>query len=405
MAGQLIPRGENTWLLRVFRGRDGNGKRKYLNKTLHGTKKQAQAELNKLLHQHDTGSLAEPSKQTLREYLRHWLEAAAKPRLRARTYRDYENIIRRYLDGDMANLRLHQVNPMIIQKLYSDLGEQELSARTIRYAHAVLHSALEQAVRWRLLQNNPAAAVELPRLRRREMTALSPDQAATFLAVARSRPADPKFVEKYGSDYREGDENRFLALWVLLVTTGLRPGEALAVRWSDLEGDRLRIQRALVKRSGVHTDGGHWHFEEPKTSRSRRVVALPRMTVQALAAHRRRQAEEKLAADPGTYLDRDLIFATEIGGPVDIKNLTTRHFKPLLKLAKLPEIRLYDLRHTHATLSLAAGDNPKIVSERLGHSTITLTMDTYSHVLPDMQAASAERMDQLLAGAVRAATG
>jgi integrase len=146
-----------------------------------------------------------------------------------------------------------------------------------------------------------------------------------------------------------------------------------------------------VKRAGLETT-----FAAPKTDRSRRSVTLPASTVAALRTHRAKQAEEKLAATE--YTDLDLIFATQTGGPLSLPNLTRRHFKPLLEAAGLPPMRLYDLRHTAATLLLAAGEHPKIVSERLGHATVTLTLDTYSHVLPDMQAASAEKLEGLLFG-------
>lgn len=371
MAGQLIARGEGTWLVRVYRGRADNGTRRYLNRTVHGTKKQAQRLLTKLLREHDTGELVEPTRETVGKYLDRWLRDAAKPRVQPRTLHDYRGLVRRYIRPALGDLRLHQLTPMQIQALYAEMQERGLSPRTVRYAHAVLRSALGQAVKWRLLPNNPATAVELPKRERREMKALDPKQAGRFLEAAK--------------------EDRFAALWSLLVTTGLRPGEAFALRWKDLDGDRVRVSRALVKRAGLETT-----FAAPKTDRSRRSVTLPASTVAALRTHRAKQAEEKLAATE--YTDLDLIFATQTGGPLSLPNLTRRHFKPLLEAAGLPPMRLYDLRHTAATLLLAAGEHPKIVSERLGHATITLTLDTYSHVLPDMQAASAEKLEGLLFG-------
>lgn len=372
MAGQLIQRGESTWVVRVYRGRDDAGKRRYLNNTVRGTKKEAQRLLTKMLREHDTGELVEPSRQTVGKYLERWLDTAAKPRVRPRTLQDYRAIVRRYLRPALGDLRLHQLTPVQIQALYAEMLERGLSARTVRYAHAVLRSALGQAVKWRLVSHNAATAVELPRQRRREMKALSPKQAGRFLAAAK--------------------EDRFAALWSVLVTSGLRPGEALALRWVDLDGERVRVCRALVKRAGLVTS-----FEEPKTGRSRRSVTLPASTVAALRAHRVKQAEEKLAAGP-EYTDAELIFATQTGGPLSLPNLTRRHFKPLLEAAGLPPMRLYDLRHTAATLLLAAGEHPKIVSERLGHSTVTLTLDTYSHVLPEMQTATAEKLEGMLFG-------
>jgi integrase len=178
----------------------------------------------------------------------------------------------------------------------------------------------------------------------------------------------------------------------VLLTGGLRPAEALGLRWSDVDGDRLSVQRALLR-----PRGGGWQLAEPKTARSRRVVVLPWSTVRALAHHRARQAEERLAVG-SAYRDHGFVFATNDGEPLDVHNVSARVFKPLLREAGLPDIRLYDLRHSAATLRLANGENPKIVSEMLGHSSVVLTLDTYSHVLPEMQRESANRLESLLWG-------
>jgi integrase len=166
----------------------------------------------------------------------------------------------------------------------------------------------------------------------------------------------------------------------------------MGLRWTDLDGDRLRVQRVLVPGSK-----GTWRLEEPKTAKSRRAVTLPATAVRALQAHRARQAEEKLRAGQ-SYEDNGFVFAGPLGRPVDMRSLVRNHFQVILKSADVPLIRLYDLRHTSATLLLAEGVHPKIVSERLGHSTVMLTLDTYSHVLPDMQQHAAEQIEKLLSG-------
>jgi integrase len=399
MAGQLIKRG-GAWLVRVYLGRDEEtGKRRYHNKTIHGRKKDAQAYLNKALRERDTGDFTEPSRESLSKYLDRWLETAAKPSVRPRTFADYEGIVRRYLKPELGSYALGSVSPVAIQALYTkmmapeDDGGMGLSARSVRYAHAVLHRALQKAVKWRLISRNPAADVveDLPRLEEKEMAAWGKEEARRFLAAARSRPADPAVVERDGHDPNEGREDRWLALWTVLLSTGLRPGEALALKWTDLEGNNLRIRRTLVRRGGAKG----WRFEEPKTDRSRRVVSLPASTVDALRRHRVRQAEEKLAAGVA-YEDQGLIFATSTGAPPDQTTLSRRYFRPLLELAGLPRVRMYDLRHSAATLLLVAGVHPKIVSERLGHSTITLTIDTYSHVMPHMQEEAAAKIEAML---------
>ncbi len=368
MAGQLVQRGKNKWLVRVFLGRDANGKRKYYSKVVHGTKKEAQTYLTKLLRQRDTGELVEPSRKYLKDYLQEWLETAVRPRVREVTFESYQDVIRLYIVPHLGDTRLTDLTPAQIQAAYNALSEQGLSARTVRYAHSILRDALEQAVKWQMLPRNPAQYVDLPRQKKKEMRALSPQEAKRFL--------------------EEAAYSRWQALFSLLITTGMRPGEALGLKWEDIDfhKGRVSIRRTMTR------DG---RLEEPKTPGSRRVISLPKSVLIDLKNHRRNQLEEKLRAKE--YNDQGLVFANENGGPVNYRNLIRRHFKPLLKRAGLPEdIRLYDLRHTCATLLLAAGENPKVVSERLGHSSVTLTLDTYSHVLPDLQQRAADKLERLL---------
>lgn len=370
MAGQIINRGKNTWLVRVYMGLDGNGKRKYHNKTIHGTKKDAEKYLAGVLRDRDLGLFTEPSKQTLGAYLDQWLQEVAKPRLRPRTFTDYEALMNRYVRPALGGRRLDQLTAMDIQKLYNDMLEAGLSARTVRYVHAVLHSALDQALKWGMVARNVTDLVELPRQQKQEMRCLSPEEARRFLEAARG--------------------TRWETLFSLMLTTGLRPGEALGLKWADVdfEKGKLQVQRALVRH------GKGWTLEEPKTPRSRRTIPLPKSILQDLKAHRKRQLEEKLKVSD--YTDHGFVFAVSNGEPLMERNLVREYFKPLLEKAGLPNIRLYDLRHTCATLLLSAGENPKIVSERLGHASVTLTLDTYSHVLPDMQKSATEKLEGML---------
>ena len=375
MAGQIIARGENTWVVRVFMGRDANGKRRYHNKTVHGTKKDAQKYLNGALREKDLGTFVEPARFTVGEYLDRWLADAAQPRLRARTYVEYENLLKRYVRPVLSERRLSDVTSLDIQALYAGMLGRKLSARTVRYTHAVLSSALKQAVKWGLLGRNPADNVDLPRQQRQEMQALSPEQAERFRKAAA--------------------ESRFGILFDFALATGMRPGEYLGLQWSDvdLKTGIVRVQRALSR-----TKKGTWHLAEPKTARARRSIPLPPSVLRALVTHKARQAEIQLSAGT-TWQNHGLVFCTDHGEPLDERNLVVRHFKPILKAAKLSKaIRLYDLRHTCATLLLAAGENPKVVSERLGHASITLTLDTYSHVLPTMQQGAADRLEAMLFG-------
>jgi integrase len=374
MAGQLIQRGERKWVVRVFLGRDSQtGKRRYHNHTVNGNKKDAQKYLNGVLRELDLGVFVEPSKMELNQYLDHWLEITAKPRVTRRVLSDYKDLLRLHVRNEIGNKKLSDVRPLDIQAIHTKMIERGLSAKTVRFTHAVLSSALKQAVKWRMLPQNPAQFVDLPKGTRKEMKALSPEDAAAFLRAAA--------------------QDRWAVLFAFALTTGMRPEEYLGLQWKDidLQTGIVTVQRALIWQSKVG-----WYFSEPKTARSRRSIPLARYIVEALVGHRRRQAEERLKAG-AAYQNHDLVFATGEGTPILRRNLVRRHFKPILKMAGLDQsIRLYDLRHSCATLLLSENVNPKVVSERLGHASITITMDTYSHVLPSMQQAASEKLEEML---------
>lgn len=251
-------------------------------------------------------------------------------------------------------------------------------------------------MKWQILFRNPADFVDLPRNEKKEMSALTAEQVGEFLKAAEASGACAcnQKRRKLATDKKpELKPCRYTALFSLAITSGLRPGEYLGLQWPDIDLDRgtVMVRRALVPDS----DGG-WTFAEPKTKQSFRTVPLPPSVTRALVEHKRRQAAEHLAAGP-EYSNQQLVFATPTGEPLDIRNLVNRHFKKILEAAKLPNaVRLYDLRHSCATLLLAQGEHPKIVSERLGHASITLTLDTYSHVLPTMQQQAAERLESVL---------
>lgn len=376
MAGQIIKRGEKTWIVRIFQGRDENGKRRYVNKTIHGTKKNAERYLTAKLRDKDLGINIEPASESLDKYLEKWLESVVRSRVREATFDDYKYLLDRYVSPALGAIKLCDIRSIDIQKVYGDmLGERELSARTVRMTHAVLSSAMKQAVRWHMLPRNPCEFVDLPRMARKEMQALSPEEASRFLEVARN--------DKLG------------IVLSFALATGMRPEEYLALKWSDLD---LHAGTATVRRTLIWRKGGGWYFGEPKTSRSRRTIPIPRSLVGELADHRRKQAESRLKKG-ADYQNNDLVFASGEGTPILLRNLVRRHFQPLLTRAELsPTLRLYDLRHSCATLLLSAGENPKVVSERLGHASIVLTLDTYSHVLPSMQQAATEKLEKILYG-------
>lgn len=275
----------------------------------------------------------------------------------------------------LGSTKLSQLRPLEIQALYSQMLECGRSARTVRVTHVVLSSALKQAVRWRMLSLNPAQACELPKRTRREMKSLTPEEVTAFLKEAKDDP--------HG------------LIFAFALATGMRPEEYLALQWKDvdLQKGTATVQRALCWR---RQKGGGWYFAEPKTSQSRRTIPLPASLVKELTQHKRRQAEARLRLGP-EYQPYDLVFATATGGPLHSENLNARNFKAVRDRAKLPpDVTLYTLRHTCATLLLLAGENAKVISERLGHSSIVMTLDIYSHVLPSMQQAATEKLERML---------
>lgn len=328
---------------------------------------------------HD-GDYIEPSKVTLGDYLTHWLATYAQHNVRPTTYRSYEQLIRVHIRPALGNVPLQKLTPAHLQRFYSDKlvgGRSDgkpggLSPRTVRYLHSVIREALSQAVKWQLTTRNIADATEPPRGTRPQVQVWDRAEALRFLNVT-------------------GDD-LYGPIWLLALGTGLRRGELLALRWQDIDLARgeLSVRRNMVEL------GSKLVFQEPKTSAGRRSVRLSPSIVVALKEHRTTQQERRLFV--GYWRDPSLVFTTADGGPIAPRNLI-RHFKDLIARADLPKIRFHDLRHCHATLLLQEGLPAKIVSERLGHASIAITLDTYSHVLPNMQEQAAEGIERALFGA------
>lgn len=371
--GTITQRGADRWLVRVTLGYEA-GKQIRVNRVIHGTKHDADRLLTKLTRDADEGLAVRASRQSLGEWLSEWLDAWCND-VRERTSRDYRWIISRYVPPSLAAKRLEKLAPTDVQRWVNDLAAgnitgQPLSARTVRYAHSVLRAALNRAMKIGRISRNVATLVDLPRQARKELTVLSLEDAKRFLAAAA--------------------EERGGALLTLLLLAGLRPSEALALQWADLElrdnAGTLRVVRSLSR-----STGGTWSFTEPKTPKARRSIVLTAVELKMLERQKRSQAEEKLKLGPD-YSDFGLIFATEVGTPFTIGNVRRRFLSRVLSSAGLPQMRLYDLRHSSATILLAMGEHPKLVAERLGHSTTRLTLDTYSHVLPAMQESLSNRL-------------
>jgi integrase len=343
-------------------------------KTVYGkTRAEVAAKLTRALSQREDGLVFDDGGLTVEEYMRRWLKGSVRDTVRTSTYERNKQIVDLHVVPALGRLKLKALTPAQVRWFYREKLDRGLSSATVHKMHVVLHKALDQAVRDSLIPRNVTEAVKVPQVRRKEIEPLSAEETKKLLAAA-----------------SEAGE-RFEALYVLAVTTGLRQGELLALRWDDvdLEGRVLRVRRTLTRVKGSYSLG------EPKTARSRRSVSLTETTVEALRAHLARQLEE-IDRVGSLYQDGGLVFATERGTTVNPSNLRRRSFAPLLERAKLPGIRFHDLRHTCATLLLTKNVNPKVVSEMLGHASIAITLDTYSHVLPNMQDSAARALEEAL---------
>ena len=365
--GQIIARGDGRWLIRVYLGRDHEtNKRNYHNRTIHGPMREAQAYLTRKLRERDLGRDLEGAKITLNEYLYRWLETAVRPRVRAKTFQDYQGMLRRYVLPILGERVLGGMRPLDLQNIYHQMSERGLSARTIRYTQVVMKSAMQQAVRWRLLLENPVDGLKVPQQPRNEMRALTVDQARTLLKVTQGT--------KYGP------------VLAVALTTGMRPSEYLGLKWQDIDWTR---QTVSIVRS-IRRLNGKWCFSDTKRSRSRRPIKLQSWIVGLL-----RDQQAKASAHDLYPEAHDLVFRTPSGQPINADYLA-KHFRSMLDLAGVSRMRLYDLRHSAATIALAAGVSPKVVSEQLGHASTAFTLDTYAHVLPHMQDEAAARVEALL---------
>lgn len=354
---------KKLWCAEVSLGTtlEGKSKRKKLYAKTKAEVIQKKKELEASL---TTGTYTEPSTMTFKQYLTSWLEDVYKPTVRPSTFTRNKITINKHIIPTLGSIKLVNLTPLHLQNLYTKLTEEGQAPRSIRNLHFVLHKALDQAVKWSYITRNISDLVDLPKPRKEEVNVLTATQVDQFLKVA------------------EGCW--YYALYVTALTTGLRQGELLGLSWDDVDLDKgsITVRRTLNELSG------HLSFGEPKTRSGRRTVTLPLFTVKVLREHRKSQLKDGLAGS-------GLVFTDTQGGAVRSQNMTRRSFKPLLKKAGLPEIRFHDLRHTHATLLLQQEVNPKLVQERLGHSSINITLDTYSHVLPNMQKQVAQRLDVL----------
>ena len=380
MKGHIRPRGKNKWSIVVELPRSGDGKRKQKWFSVEGRKSDAQKELRKVLLQLDEGTFTDPGSMTIGQYLDHWLDNHATNRVSPLTLQRYRRIVDQQLKPAFGGVKLRELRPTHVQRHYADAlksGRKRkkggLSPTTVRQHHLILRHALKCAVKERLISWNPTDAVDSPRPVKQEIDVLTEEQTKTMLEVAHSSVAYVPVL--------------------LAATTGMRRGEILGLKWADIDFKKktLSVRRALEQTKG------NLRFKEPKTRSGRRTIALPHMTLEGLRGHKKEQATRRLQLGP-VYKDEGLVCPSPTGGPWKPDSFSST-FRKLRERVPVPTIRFHDLRHSHASQLLKAGVHPKVVSERLGHSTISITLDLYSHVLPGLQEEAAERIDAALGGA------
>lgn len=375
------PDGRSTWLIRIYDGFDENGKRKYISYNVTGTKKEAEKEAKKLETKRDEGGLIDYSHMTVKEWLEEWLAVWAKQNVTERTLRDYTRLMQEKIIPQLGKYTLAKAQNM--SKPFQEAIDQvtaESGNRTGQYTHMILKQAMKKAVETRRIERNPLEFVQRPKTaKKNEIRPLDTDEIKIFLVTVQELWPMENGAPLY-------------PLFKFMLDSGCRPGESLALKWSDLEEDyhTVRIQRSFER-----TPEG-WREKEPKTAGSRRTINLTESTATALKKYHKIQNEYKMA-HRDQFHDEGYVFVSNNGKFLDKFNLAKRYFKPALKKADLPvSIRLYDLRHTVATQLLKAGINPKIVAERLGHKDITMTLNVYSHVLPGMQQVAVTALEKIL---------
>jgi integrase len=345
---------------------EGGGRRVFYGRT----RREAAEKLHAAMEARLRGASLATAGLTTAIFLERWLRESAAPKVRPKTYDGYESLVRLHIVPALGAIPLEKLGPQDVQALLNRKVAEGLAPKTVLYMRGVLRTALNRAVRWSLVTRNAAALTDPPRYTPKEVRYLQLDEIRLLL------------------DIIKGD--RLEALFIAAIALGMRQGELLGSRWSDVDVDAARwhVRRQLQRRAGTLT------YTEPKTTHGRRTLDVPASLVAALRSHRARQLEERLVAGD-QWDDDNLVFCTPLGGPL-IGTQVTKHLQQLAQTAKIPPLRFHDLRHTCATLLLAQQVPARVVMELLGHSQISLTMNLYSHVLPALRKEAAERMEVAL---------
>lgn len=356
------------WYYILELGKDENGKRKQIKKRGFISKDEAKLALAEAEIAVSKQTYVPPQKVKYAEFLEQWFESKQTANNYKSTLTTYRNYMKNHILPALGNYEVQKLNVMILQKFYNNLSVR-LAPASIKKIHIIIHNSLELAVKWNIISQNPAKLIETPKLKRKEMKVWEAHEAKHFLEVAK--------------------EDRLYIACLLALMAGVRQGELLALRWQDVDFKKKRI---YITQTLSHD--GKEIVPDAKSDAGIRSVAISKRVVAALKEHKKEQAKERLKSD-GQWQDHGLVVCTKVGTPKSPRNLLRVWYR-LLKKSELPEIRFHDLRHTCATLLLKQGMSPKVVAERLGHADIEILLNTYAHVLPSMQEAAAEMIENVI---------
>lgn len=367
MKGHIEKRG-NKYSFVIDIGRDPvTKKRKQKRVSGFTSEKKARAAMNEMIVELNRGGYVEPTTETLGDYLDNWLEHKRK-RVVHSTYLHYKGNINNHIKPAIGDIRVHELNARQVQRFYDSLLDNKLSERSVHHIHRILSNALDYGAKLGDINKNVAKAAEPARVRKKEMEYWPIESLSKFINDTRNE--------------------KFFIAWYIASFTGMRQGEVLGLKWDCIDFSNKRI---YVKRSLKRSEENNYHIADLKNNSSYRSISISDSDVFELKKHLNEQKRIKMNAGD-SYIDNNLVVATGIGTHVLPSNLG-RAFRRAIKRSKVNRIRFHDLRHTHASMLFALGVHPKIVQERLGHSSIQVTLDTYSHMLPNMQEAVAESLE------------
>lgn len=367
MKGSVKKEG-NSWYYVFSLENEVNGKRKQKKKRGFKTKKEAQKALAEAINDLNKGTFIEQSNIKYNDYLDQWF-LTKQNTIGVQTVKVYKDFIQKRIKPTLGNFTLSKLSTIQIQTVVNNLYEEGLSSSTVKKVYEIIRNSLEHAVDFELVPKNVASKVKLPKANKKEMNVWNGEEVNKFLEFAKDNPS--------------------YIVFYLALTTGMRQGEILGLRWKDVD-----LDKGLIKINQTLSHDGKIFISGAKTKSSLRTINLSLSGIKVLKVRKLAVSKEKLSFGP-IYQDFDLVVCTQHGTPFNPANIR-RTFKRIIKMADVPDIRFHDLRHTHATLLLSKGVNVKVISERLGHSNIKVTLDTYSHVLPSMQEEVARKLDEII---------